>query len=358
MKESIAGLLQDRPRLKGSEIAKHLAMNKKEVNSFLSKNKDAFIQDNDFRWSNINLKEIIVEFEKNWIDCDSFENSLKNAGEILESDSPSIVFCLPSKCKMMLVVTARFLSLCNQLALKGKGVTIDFSACIDSFTYLDRMGFLEHLHEDIIIKPERPTESRADKYKGKSNALVEFDIIVPQELNNDIVTKLTNIFVEHSSENYYIPIFTIFGEMVGNISEHSNTTINGFAGLQRYKGNQEHIQTVISDSGDGIAKTLRPSLKKYYPDLYRTYKEESVESDIGLITEVLTKGLISRKGDGCGLGYNRSKDYAMEFNARVSIRQETYSLEFIYKDGALEERKEKKDLTKISGTHICFDFIC
>ncbi|MBT3880919.1 MAG: ATP-binding protein [Candidatus Scalindua sp.] len=361
MRDQIESVLRQTPQLKGSEIAKKIGVKKKKVNSFLYVNQDIFVQNSDFRWSIINPNELTIEFESGqWIDCSSFENSLKSAGLILESEAASIVFILPNNCKMLLVVTARFLALCNQLIARGKKVAIDFNNCKQSLTYLDRLGFLDQLDKKILIRPERPTSSRAYIYKGNSDAVVELGNIDPDPRtdNNNLIVRLIDTFVGQSSEDYRVVATTIFGELIENISEHSNTPIPGFAALQRYEGRKKHIQTVVSDSGEGIAKTLRPSLKQYYPSLYERYKDNSIKSDIGLVTEVLTKGDISRFGGARGLGLKSSREQAIKFNARFSVRQECYSLEFVYEDDVLVDVNEEPDLIKICGTHVCFDFYC
>jgi hypothetical protein len=73
----------------------------------------------------------------------------------------------------------------------------------------------------------------------------------------------------------------------------------------------------------------------------------------------LKQGEISRHGsaDSRGLGLYQSRELAMKFNAKLSVRQETYSLLFTYQDGGLVDVDKKLDLVKISGTHICFDFL-
>ncbi len=58
----------------------------------------------------------------------------------------------------------------------------------------------------------------------------------------------------------------MFSELVGNVYEHSRTQLDGYAVLQVYKnGNSARI--AVSDSGDGLLNTLRPSLPTHYPRL-------------------------------------------------------------------------------------------
>ncbi len=357
MKESIEKVLAKKSPQKAVDIAKALGLTRKEVNSFLHKNTDSFAKDADFQWSVISGNELIVNLQpKNWIDCKSLEESLVAAGSPLNSACEHITFIIPEKSAILLEASARLLALCNQLVNAGKKVKIDFTACKQTLTYLDRVGVLTQLHDDIGVIPAKPKEARALKYAGKSAALVEVGSIDPAKANKDIIIKLTKTFVNLAGEAYETVAFTIFSELVGNVSEHSQTPIPGFAALQVYSANRKHIQTIVSDSGLGISKTLRPSLKSHYPSLHRQYQTESVSSDIALVIEAISQGEISRFGAGRGLGFKSTTKQAMKFDAKLSIRQETFSVMLQFENGELSDVKKFTDLVKINGTHICFDF--
>jgi len=92
---------------------------------------------------------------------------------------------------------------------------------------------------------------------------------------------------------------------IGNVSEHSETPLQGFTALQKYGGRRKHIQTVVSDSGLGIAVTLKPSLMAHYPSLYKLHNSD--DFDLQLVTAVSTEGEISRFGSGRGLGFKSSR---------------------------------------------------
>lgn len=49
----------------------------------------------------------------------------------------------------------------------------------------------------------------------------------------------------------------------------------GFAALQLYKGKRRHIQTVISDSGLGIATTLKRNLKNIILKFSRNWSHQA-----------------------------------------------------------------------------------
>lgn len=242
----------------------------------------------------------------------------------------------------------------------NRAVTVDFSSSGNVKHYLNRAGFFDHLDERVNVLPQRPANSTAASYKGKSENLVELGIVTPHEdeaAKDELVKRLTNKFVALMSDKYKTAVSTIFAELTGNIQDHSETKLNGFAGLQKYGGSNPHIQTIVSDSGVGIATSLRPSLKAHHKTLYEKYYKEGVDNDIALVTEVMSKGLISRYGAGRGLGFQTSRDRALKFKAKYSVRQETFSLEFIFENERLSRVIEKKNLARISGTHICFDFV-
>jgi hypothetical protein len=357
MKTSIEKVLAKKSPQKAVDIAKALGLSRKEVNSFLHKNTASFTQNADFQWSVISADELIIYLRQTkWIDCKSLEASLVAAGSPLDSPCQNITFIIPEKSSILLEASARLLALANQLVHAGKRVKLDFTACKATLSFLDRAGIFTQLHEDIIVAPEKPKETRALKYAGQSSAIVEMRSIDPAKLNKDLVMELTDKFVNLVGESYKTVVYTIFAELVTNLEEHSQTPIAGFAALQVYGGTQKHIQTVVSDSGIGIAKTLRPSLKSHYPSLHRQFQAETTSSDIALVIEAISQGEISRSGAGHGLGFKSTSRTAMKFNAKLSVRQETFSVMLKFKDGKLAEVLTDADLVRIRGTHICFDF--
>jgi len=342
---------------KARKIANSLKLDRAEVSRFLHDSPD-YEQDEDFCWCLVadnNVFEINLEADT-WITASDFESCLINTGCALSSDTNEVKVIFPKGCSVMLDVSARLLALVNQLDYAGKSVALDFTQCAQTKGYFNRMGFFDHLREGVSVLPRRPKESGAVKYKGNNSALVEFGGINPGCRNKQLVGDLSDSFVEQSSEDYETASFTIFSELIGNISEHSESPLEGFAALQKYKGRKTHIQTVVSDSGLGIAQTLRPSLKGHYPDLYKKYNDQTIDNDIELVIQVLSKGEVSRYGKGRGLGFKSSREQSMKFNASYSVRQETFSLDFQFEEGKLKEVRRMTNLSKIQGTHICFDF--
>lgn len=360
MIEEVKAYLKKKPESKAKDIAKELGCSTKEVNQILYYTPDVFVQDKtNFTWNLISTNKALVTFSGNWVTCDSFEDFLLNAEGDLENAS-EVTFILSEGCSFLLDALARLLALCNQIAYSEKTVTLDFNANGNLKHYLNRAGFFDHLHERVNVLPQRPTTSTAEAHKGQSDNLAELGIVTPHEdeaAKDELVKRLTNKFVNLMSDKYKTAVSTIFAELAGNIQDHSDAPFNGFAGLQKYGGNNPHIQTIISDSGIGIATSLRPSLETHHKKLYQLYHSSSVENDIALITEVMSKGLISRYGAGRGLGFQTSRDRALKFNAKYSVRQETFSLEFFFENEKLNRVSKKENLVKILGTHICFDFV-
>jgi len=359
MKKKIYELLLLSPNLTGREIAKKIGEEKSVVNLFLSQNHDSFSKNDTYQWSIKSLKKVVIEFDPTWIDSHGFETCLAKFPDLFADTSATIEFIFPKKCKFLLIAIAKLLALTNQLVHKKVSVLIDMKKCGNTRSYFDRAGFFDHLDKRIVVLPSRPTGSLAQKQKGNSESLVEFGSIDPNADNKEIKVQLGNTFIMQSNDRYRAAAFTTFAELIGNVSEHSQSDILGFAALQCYEPphKSKHIQIVISDSGFGISRTLRSNLEINHPELYEKYKENSTDSDIGLVKASFLNGGISRFGEGRGLGFKSSREQSSKFDANFSIRQETFNLEFIYRNGVLIDTHIHKDLSKIHGTHICFDFL-
>jgi hypothetical protein len=361
MKNQIRKLLEDRESLKAREIAKLLKKERSDVNSFLYKNKHLFYKNSKHEWSLFDNEKTVIELAPNWgwLDSYSFEKTIKSTIGESVSVNKNIEVIIPKDCKILLVAAARLLSLINQLIYDGVSVTVDLNDCSGTRGYLNRIGFFEHLNKKAEILPKWPKFPASKIYQGDSTTLVEFGSIDPDKINKSLINQLTERFVQQSNEGYRVAAFTIFSELIGNVREHSESPIFGFAALQKYKsskGRSAHIQTVVSDSGLGIAQTLRPALETHHPVLYEKYKTKSVENDIELVIKTLQTGGISRFGTGRGLGFRSSREQANKFNAELSVRQDTYCLNFNFEGDKLASLKRDEGLANIRGTHICFDF--
>ena len=358
MQKELEKILLKNPGIKAKEIAKKLQLDKTAVNSVLYANPNQFQIDKDYGWS-VNSSELRVEFPENcWLDCIGFEAALASSGSPLKSDAKSIVFVIPENCSLLLEAIARLMALANQLVYLNKQVTIAFENKTAT-SYLNRMGFFEHLNEKIGILPSRPKVSTASKYKGSNDKLVEFGAIDPINPDESIPKELKASFVSQAGTQYSQAAFTVLTELFGNVRDHSKSPIPGFVALQCYKkGRIPHIQTVISDSGKGILGTLKPILSERYPEIAQEIKNSEINADILLLEKVFTKGQISQsEEDGRGLGLKSSSDAAAKFNATVLVRQENCEVRFHFRVGKKPTLKYDINMPNILGTHICFDFL-
>jgi len=373
MKNEIALILREYPGLKGREIAKLLAREKSEVNSFLSRNTDVFFQDTSFCWFNKDASEMRIHLDKNtWLTGLMFDQSVGRSGSPLESDSKLIHIFVPEGCKIFLEAAARLLALSNQCIHKGKSVFIDFTESQGTLTYLDRVGFFDLLDRRVTIKPAMHSVSKALLYQGNSDAVYEFAEIKVADPDEKIPKRLKSCFVSLVEEAlgqsgvglpYSQPAFLVLSELFGNVRDHSDSPLSGYIALQRYKGfggkNRvgPHIQTIVSDSGKGIVGTLRPILESKYPSILKALPQSVVDAGPMLVKMVFEKGQISQSPDeGRGLGLRRSAEVASDYNAKVSVREERFEVQMVFEEGKLAKFSYELNLPFMLGTHICFDF--
>ena len=345
--------------MKAKDIAKAIGVTKKDVSSYLHSHKDCYQQNDDYEWSLFDPQKVTLSLYTGWMTVDRFEECLRAAGSILEMDCKTVEIIFPQDCKPMIDAVARILALMNQLAKQGKEVIADFSSCGRARSYLDRAGFFDMLDAGITVLPARPESSAADRYRGQSDTLVEFGAVDPAIENDDLKERLIEKFIIQSSQKYEVAACTVFGELIGNIHEHSGAYIPGYAGLQRYNGyagKSAHIQTVVSDSGMGIACTLRSTLKRHHKELYKEFKDRTLENDAGLVERVMSVGGISQKGPGRGMGFKLSRVQATKFHGEFTVRQNRFSLRFEFHEGVLIKVHRQLGLPLLEGTHICFDF--
>lgn len=367
MKEKIEQILSAEPGLRGRQIARKLNLDRKEVNSYLSKQDGFFFKDENHCWFIVQNDLMEIHFDGvTWIDGLALDRSISNAGSPLESECSSIHFIVPEGCKIFLEAEARLLAYSNQSIHLGKSVVIDFNDCHETLSWFNRNGFFEMLHEAVVVKPNRPMYSSAELFKGNSEAVYEFGEVDPLNLDEDIPQRLKHSFVSYAGDKYSQPAFTVLSELFGNVRDHSESPISGYIALQHYKGFKgrgvnsgvkPHIQTIVSDSGRGITGTLKPILEKRYPEIFKKLDFSDPESDPLLVFEVFKKGRISQSSDeGRGLGLKRSGEIAASYDAIITVREGCFELKLTYKSGKLSKANYELNLPKLMGTHICFDF--
>jgi hypothetical protein len=356
MLKKIQTLLQANPGFKARAIAIQLGTERQHVNVVLYGNPSVFTQGDEHQWYLTSTKVLEIRFPGNgWLTSASFERALSKSGSPLESSLPAVSFIFGDACNIMMEALARLLAFSNQLQALKKSVTLDFSSCKGTLTYLDRAGFFEHLHSSILVLPKRPVGSKANDFNGNNHGLVELKAINPVAPVQNIPQLLKNSFVKCAGDSYSAAAFTVLSELLQNVEEHSGSTTFGFAGLQFYK-KTNHIQAVISDSGLGIVGTLRPVLAQRHPEIAKKVAASSLPPDVALLQAVFSEGRISQKeADGCGLGLKRSSDVAKKYKAKITVRQEDF--EFVVRHSPTGTTYDHSpNLVKLTGTHICFDF--
>lgn len=355
MQRKIEKLLRQKPGLKAKAIAAELRAEKKAVNSALYGAPDVFVQDAEYQWFLAPQRELRVDFKpRSWLTAPDFESDLLDAGSPLDATQPAVTFVLAKGTKVMIDALARLLALCNQLVSQGKAVSLDFSQCPSTLTYLDRVGFFNHLHSSIEVLPARPKASRSTLFEGNNDGVVELLEIHPSNPNQNIPVRLGHSFVQCAGERYSVGAFTVLAELFRNVEEHSESTTSGFAGLQSYK-RAKLLQAVISDSGIGIVESLRPILPKRYPGVAKKLAGSGDHYGVGLLREVFSEGGLSKVAEkGRGLGLRQSGEVARKYRAKISVRQQDFELRVFHDSGGIRFT-HRTGLVRIHGTHMCFE---
>lgn len=298
-----------------------------------------------------------VELPPRWINGLVFENALREDSGPIESQEANVVFSVASGAALMVDASVRLLSLSNQLRHMGKRVTLEFCRQDTStYDYLDRIGFFRELHEEIVVRPERPSLSAVSRYFGGNPGVVEIRPLRLGEIDHEIPGRLERALVSalpegERRERVACAAFYLFSELIGNVHEHSCSALDGYAALQVYRnGNSARI--AVSDSGEGLLETLRPSLPRKYPELVHL-------DSAALLMYGLRRGGLSRKGKGHGGdGLRRCAEHAMELEANLEIRMPAHSLRVNAKQGSLRKAsaQARGNMPRIGGTHVVLDF--
>lgn len=362
MQRRISLLLNEHPGLKGREIASKLGLDRKEVNRLLDANKGFYQQDNSYCWS-LNLdSEFLVDFSTDinsaWIKDRHLERVLMSVGSPLELPHRKVRIFIGDGKRIFLCAIAKILALANQLAIENRSVELDFSGNVGTLSYLSRAAFISRLHKNVTVLPYRPDESVGETYLANNLGLVELleikDSLALENVPERIKYSYANIFgSQHANK-----LFTIVAESVTNVQRHSGTKTPGVAGMQHYGSGKQlsKVVTVISDSGAGICATLRPALSRYWPEVAAKFPAHDAASDPKLILRAMQQQGLSCTGEG-GAGLHATLSKAQLLDASISIRQESFSVSLVYKDGVLQQPTWVLDLPKLAGTHIVFEFL-
>lgn len=352
----IERILRANPSEPVKNIARLLNSHKTVVNPILYGNRHIFSMDTDRLWSLVNPGKIRIQLtEGAWVDCKSFEQALAAAGSPLDFECSEVEFFLPTGCKLMIDAAARVLALCNQLILLGKSVSIDFNACSETRTYLNRLGFFDYLNLSVKVAPRRPSRSAAEAYRGNNDGVIELAPIHHQVPDESIPKRFKQSLVKFAGERYEAS-FTFISELFGNVLDHAQSQIPGFAALQYYPRSKK-VQTVISDSGVGIVGSLMPVLAERHPEVFESLDPSAPDMGPQLLLQIFRRGRISRSEDDArGLGLKVSGEVAAKFDATVTVRQQNFELTLVY-DKAQLITHHRLNLPSILGTHICVEFL-
>ncbi len=220
--------------------------------------------------------------------------------------------------------------------------------------YLGRANFFSLLSEHVKVVPARPDPTIVAHYQGSSRGLVEFKSIPPQEPEAayTIPRQLTDVLVHATAAHPDVDqlrhtAFTIFAELIDNIYNHSQTPLDGFAGLQVYRNGGE-AQVVVSDSGIGLLQTVRPKLP--------LEASQSLD-DAAVISKIFRDG-VPWDEDRRGLGLKQCAAKAIKYHATVNVRLANCSIQLAPSEHGYQtaEMECQWDLPLLQGTHICFYF--
>ena len=253
----------------------------------------------------------------------------------------------------MVDAAVRLLSLLNQLDLATKRVIFEFEDGDSPVQgYLNRIGFFDRLAVGVEVRPQRPTTSAAQRFRGRNAGVVEIERIDRAARDSQVLRRLSHAVRQACGRRADIEeldgaTWTIFAELIDNVFAHSETPLDGFAALQVYeRGNC--LKVVVSDSGLGIMRTLRPVLAIEHPKL-------AALSDDSLLVEVFRQGLSRHGADrGCGLKGCASK--AIKFKADLDVRLPQARVLLV--PGLAGYRANtahcSDNLALLWGTHVCF----
>ncbi|MDR6743231.1 hypothetical protein J2X56_005268 [Herbaspirillum sp. 1173] len=358
MEDQIKQLLDREQPLKAKDIASKLGVERERVSALLHARKAQFEKDNQHRWY---LKDQMLTVhlpDQQWLTTSQFETTLSADDSPLDSGHSLILFQFGQQTSLLIDTIARLLALCNQLIAAGKDVVLDLSDCRSTRTYLDRVGFFEHLDAEVRVFPRRPSTSSASVHRNNSDTMVEVVAINLDQRDDAILKNLRDRFECVIDIEHYVRANTILGELFDNIHEHSSSPIPGFAALQTYvKGRKPSIRTVFSDSGAGIVGTLMPTLSREQLDEIRNSEKDL---RVALIERIFSHGKLSRlntSNQGRGLGLKRAGDLANKLNSNVNgsitVRQDTFEVT-IHLHSDRITFAHRLNLHKLLGTHICF----
>jgi hypothetical protein len=300
------------------------------------------------------IGECTLELPGSWVDAWKFEKALLKCGDALGTMYSTVVIKIPVSCSLMIDVIIRLLSFCNQAVASTKRVRIEFAEGGNAMGYLSRIGFFDHLASTVEVSPRRPLFSGATIHRGGNRGLVEIERFSrANEVDQQLVPRLVaaverGCAARADASEIGDAMYSIFGELVKNVFDHSQTNLDAYAALQTYpQGNR--LTVAVSDSGIGILSSLRPSLKGGDWDNL---------SDVDLVVEIFREGISSKPEDKRGMGLKSSARHAIGFRADLDVR--LLNQRVLLKPSNNEYQPNmaysQDQLPLLWGTHIAFSF--
>lgn len=295
-----------------------------------------------------------LDMPDGWVDAWKFEKALLKCGDALGSSFNTITIKVPAGCKLMIDVIVRLLSFCNQAVACTKRVRLEFGTTGSAMGYLNRIGFFDHLAPAVEVSPARPAYSGAVIHRGGNRGLVEIERFSrAASVDQNLVPRLVAAVERGCAARPEVKqigdaMFSIFGELIKNVFDHSQTSLDAYAALQTYpQGNR--LTVAVSDSGIGIMKSLRPAL---------TGSKWHNLSDVDLVVEIFREGISSKPEDKRGLGLKSSARHAIGFRADLDVR--LLNQRVLLKPSNDEYQPNmaysEDQLPLLWGTHIAFSF--
>jgi hypothetical protein len=298
-----------------------------------------------------------VVLPSHWIDCTRLEWALRGGRGPFAGQETAVHFSIPQSATLMVDVAVRLLSLVNQLVYLGKRVILDFAGDVESraLRYLDRIGFFDQLHPNVIVRPERAGYSAAQRLQGTHRGLVEIVPLRPVRPEHGVPGRVEHALLRamragEKQERIAAAAYYLVAELTDNVYKHADSPVAGYAVLQVYH-NARLARLAVTDSGEGLLRTLRTALPTFYPDKLGWGPER-------LIYHAFSEGKLSRLGHGHGAGLKTCADRALQLRATMELRLSRYALRLSAKHGVLCTRVGHacEQPALIHGTHVMFEF--
>ncbi len=306
------------------------------------------------------MKAFVVTLPAGWNTGIQVDSSLAPHHNLFNTKPKKVTIVVPSGCALKIGACIRLLCIANQLAYRGALVEISFEEGPGgAMGYLSRMGFFEGLSPAITVHPDRPEITGRSVFEGTNRRLVEIVSLSAGSREKSLPGRLADTAAKlHSDpkkgEKLGDAVFTVFSELIGNVYDHSGSTLDGYAALQTYpKGRRgPMVEIVVSDSGLGILSTLRTGLTNIghkYADL----------EDADLLLKSITEGVSKNGTAGYGCGLRISAQKSLIFAANLEIRLPECRMNLVPRDSQYSQAAMVygvDGLPHIEGTHVCFDF--